>query len=453
MNDGTEIQVVMNANPYTKEASCIARIKPKRIPDGQQKRAKAGGPFIWVGLRDNRADRDPSRDWFKPFMAMWEPGKQGERQTISGREVGGQVLHPEVSLEGEGGSYLGIANFPNEDLLVHAIAAPNLFHCGDIPNPYINATGHEMWKTLDAIPLYSGDVNGAEIAVRTESGLIGMVGGFDPTATPPGVLDTGEIGNYIYPFVAGDTSQSAYVTAWNKWEMSYFLDPNPAAHARMIEEGFADQNAEAFSKALFPTMHKAVKDRFLQQADAEWLAENAVVLKGSYLLKLGVVGLNYRPGECTDYDVKYVGYPFDGPSQNPTYAFDSIPVTVKIVTGRGEYMQAREFNLDLRIPAKYPVWWKHRYFPVSYEDAVVPSVDAGDDGNFGSSFVTEEVYFNCDGPFAPFIGCHEFPEYHDTGTLPSVSDPLSQYELETFKIDPYFGAERTTELQPWGFGE
>lgn len=68
MHDGTVIEVGRNANQYTGQYNAFARIRVRRGGEERKPIAKAGGPFIWIGLRDNR-DKDSegidcsSRSW------------------------------------------------------------------------------------------------------------------------------------------------------------------------------------------------------------------------------------------------------------------------------------------------------------------------------------------------------------------------------------------------------
>lgn len=81
--DGTEITVMRNMNPYTGQAVCSASIRPRSAQGAQERRDKRDGPFMWVGLKDLRPNRHQL--YSTPFMAIWEPPVQ---------QWGGRVLVP-----------------------------------------------------------------------------------------------------------------------------------------------------------------------------------------------------------------------------------------------------------------------------------------------------------------------------------------------------------------------
>lgn len=93
--DGTEITVMRNMNPYTGQAVCSASIRPRSAQGAQERRDKRSGPFMWIGLKDLRTGS--FNDGYGPFMSIWapfegEPGKRGGRALIpsSGRIIAPQ---------------------------------------------------------------------------------------------------------------------------------------------------------------------------------------------------------------------------------------------------------------------------------------------------------------------------------------------------------------------------
>lgn len=83
--DGTEITVMRNMNPYTGQAVCAALIRPRAgAPGPERKRRRPVKPFMWIGLKRRGESGNP---YYIPFMTLWEPESS---------EDSGSVLVPSI---------------------------------------------------------------------------------------------------------------------------------------------------------------------------------------------------------------------------------------------------------------------------------------------------------------------------------------------------------------------
>lgn len=207
---------------------------------------------------------------------------------------------------------------------------------------------------------------GRDWVVTSANGLIGRVGGYDPTGASP---------------------------VENKWDwvMSYEMDP-------------------LIGRDLWPLRITADDD---QLSDEERALLEGTVLDSPYIIKLGILGPSRwrcffgEMMEESDFQEPRGGWMQDF---NPT---EPIPVTVKIVTGRGDLFKVQEFDVDLS----------------------VPNMQARCD-----------VYAN----FPEFYSPLSLPE--NSGTIPTGNE--SQYETALFEVDPWNGGKRIESpgSQPWGLG-
>ena len=433
--DGTIITAIRNANPETGNDVCIARIKVRTGGGEKKKRAKAGGPFIWVGLRDRREKDDPLYNLFKPFMTMWEPGTPEENTDINGTATGGQVLSPSATAVFEPAPGVTLY-FERGDELVKAENADAYQATCDNPGPFDeeqpSAVRFVPWHTVQPIQEYieaHGVPDGVPHVV-TESGLVGYIGGFDPTITQN--------------------------SAWCDDSVNcYILDPDPGVLADVYAEPTGtDIESQARANLAWPWRYKG-GDEALSQEEIDRL--KGKVLDGPYIVKLGIQGVHYKPGDAYDTTLLPKGAEGDMPPYYyPTEPVcQSIPVTVKIVTGRGDYFKIQEIDIALSVPSQLPEHWRHRTMPGHF--------DAGRVGMpLSSGYVLGETDYEA-RPYDLWLygsGPTDFGEgscetiwlAHDTGSAPGVEDSLSQYELATFVIDPKLGARRTEDVQPWGLG-
>lgn len=173
------------------------------------------------------------------------------------------------------------------------------------------------------------------------------------------------------------------------WLMSFEMDP-------------------AIGTDLWPARIKADDDQ-LTNEQRQLLVGN--VLGAPYLIKLGVLGAwawrCFFGNKIEEYDFQEGQEGFDPQKWAPVAP---IPVLLKIVTGRGAYFKVQEFRVTLTVP-----------------NMTKPRAE----------------------PHAVFPGYHSGPRFI-SGQIPTGGD--SQYEAASFLIDPYSGARRVDDIQPWGIG-
>lgn len=427
MHDGTVIEVGRNANQYTSQYNAFARIRVRRGGEERKPIAKAGGPFIWIGLRDNRDKDSEGYRLFKPFMAIWEPGSPEERFEIGDSYIGGQILvpfpHAETEPTTEASCYFadGAQLVKAEQAVSYAGTCEN-----DGAEPVESAIRFDPWSSVGTDALLE---EGQYIPnVVTDAGLIGMLGGHDPTVSPD-------------------------AEGWDDWEMSYILDPEPGNGADVLADppGTAEHGA-AVGGLGWPRRYTGLDDLLTEEEIALFRVR---LIAGAYKVKLGIIGINYRPGEYLDFESQAKGSTPGPPTQYPTSSIESIPVTVKIVTGRGDYFKTQEFDVMLSVPYATPQHWVHRIVPGGFDSSMVGmpfsgGCVAGDDDMSSQPY---DAWFSGSGPVD--FGDGETATIwnaHDTGTPPTIGDDLSQYERAVFVVDPKFGAARVEdpESQPWG---
>lgn len=204
-----------------------------------------------------------------------------------------------------------------------------------------------------------------EWVVTASNGLIGRIGGYDPTTDDP-----------------RETK--------NDWVMSYELDPALETH-------------------VWPKRWP-IDDEQLSKEERQLLIGTPP--GGMYALKLGILGpMRWRcffgdKIEEADYQEAAGGWREDFSPTGP------IPVSLKIITGRGNLFKVQHFDFDLSVPNMQPRC---------------------------------DIYAN----FPEFFTALSAP---DTGLIPTGA--ASQYERATFLIDPHGGAIRSMRAadQPWGIG-
>lgn len=421
MPDGTEIVVTRNTDPYTGQAVCSARIRPQAGGGALEERAAAAGPFLWIGLRDRRAPN--ARSGATPFMTIWEPGAPGAATTIGEAEPGGQILSPSPRVM-EGGSVNGL-DFLAGATLVRADSAPSYYGTCDTPaaDPAPpSAIGFDPWRDLPGV-----QVEGAPGGVRviTRSGLIGIAGvGFDPTLWP------------------GDEG-------WSNWVQSFEADPGPGMYGEVDSDPPGSALRSRADGALGWPQRYDGGDGELSVEELELV--QATILDGPYLVKLGIFGSNYKPGQFFDVEVDVPGSSLPHPSTYLAVPAGPIPVTLKIVTGRGDAFRVQEFEINLSVPTSLP-WGggarpsMHRTMPGHFDSSYQPSASGG--SFHGAPFL---AWAQGVGPVELDEGaCMDMPWARDTGSPPAAASSDSQYELATFEVDPWAGATRRTDLQPWG---
>lgn len=135
-------------------------------------------------------------------------------------------------------------------------------------------------------------------------------------------------------------------------------------------------------------------------------------LPGGYLVKLGIFGpwvwRCFFGEKIEEHDFVQDQEGYDPAEWLPT---GPIPVLVKVVTGRGDLFKVQEFRYNLAVPNMQGRSDIYATFPDYYASPISPT---------------------------------------DTGVIPTGSD--SQYEAASFLIDPYGGARRVDDIDPWGIG-
>ena len=174
------------------------------------------------------------------------------------------------------------------------------------------------------------------------------------------------------------------------WLISYELDPQIGAD-------------------LHPVRVRADDDT-LSPEQRQLLIGN--VLGSPYLIKLGILGAwSWRcffDNKIEEYDFEYGQEGFDPAKWAPVAP---IPVLLKVITGRGEFFRVQEFRVTLTVP--------NMTKPRAEPHAVFPGYFSG-----------------------PVVGVG--------GRILTGAD--SQYEAASFLIDPYGGARRVDDIDPWGIG-
>lgn len=430
--DGTQIAVSSNMNPVTGSATRNATITPPALGKKQKIDDRNGAPFIWIGLRDMRPEG--SRPGV-PFMTIWEPGTPEERIPYGDTELGGQVLVPHPTVGGELDAD-GVWFMPGSKLVQAQSVSNHQSTCGNRITPTLEqenpgAVRFKPWYDFDpvdeqeSLPPTIPDIS-------TEAGLAGWIGGIDPTAGPD------------------DEDRE-------DWLMSYMLDPVPGmmgdANTKPVT-GLIPEN-QPWEKHGWPARDRSNDDAHLTDEEKEML--RGKVLPGKYIVKLGIYGPNYRPGQTK---------PVSGVANDAFHpqTVAPIPVYVKVVTGRGEYFKVQVFEYDLAVPNTRPEALASRVFPGWYErgklgiDGLATSYATGwreaiydEEGNV-VGWRPARMFFYGSEVFFDRGQCRTFHEVHDKGSPPALESSLSQYEKSTFVIDPRAGALKSDEpeYQPWG---
>lgn len=435
--DGTQIAVSSNMNPLTGAATRNATITPPAARKKPKLDDRNAAPFIWIGLRDTRPD---SSRVGVPFMTIWEPGTPEQRIPYGDEELGGQVLvpHPSAGSEVNPGGTTGVWFMPGSKLVQAPSVSDHQDTCANRISPMLEqerpgAVRFKPWYDFDGIGGNEGGLPPTIPEISTEAGLAGWIGGTDPVASPD------------------DEDRE-------NWVMSYMLDPVPGmmgdANTKPVT-GLIPEN-QPWEKHGWPTRDKRDDDTYLSRSEKELLRGKP--LPGKYLVKLGIYGPNYRPGQI----MPYAGWPG---SYFGSWVVPPIPVHVKIITGRGEYFKIQIFEYDLAVPNSRPEVLAHRAIPGWYErgklgiEGFHPGHAIGRDVPLYNeqtgelvAYVPATIYFYGGRVYFGRGQCRTFYEVHDKGTPPALEDSLSQYEKPTFVIDPRAGAFKSDEpkYQPWG---
>lgn len=384
-------------------------------------------PFIWVGMKH---DRDPQGDYGAfASIAIWEPGSPEQRwETAKRGLVGGQVLIPTPS-RGEVANLM--FQFQLGSSLKKAFEPDVIGGLCETPNESSpSAVAFEPWE--DVVIQYTEDSE-RMIAV-TNSGLFG------------GVFETEDILN---PDEDGP------------WEQFYLLDPgSDNASLNDVRPPDADVKNKNRNDFYYPQMQAEWMEK-LSREDRRKLVGH--ILPGKYLLRFGVSGMNFKPGQMPyvqDAVPKYEGGGYEPPESFPSYPEQSVPIIVKIVTGKFPYITVDRY--ELTVSAKVPSYAKYQFYPRKFSSSAGYSTTGGyywvprelgpgeelEDLVFPDDYTryTYMFYINGGGPVPLGEGtCINDDVRRDWGEADGTT-----YDPRIIEIDPWGGSKESVDKETWG---
>lgn len=429
MYDGALIVTYRNQTSEGAEPLLSADIYPPTWGGGQSEQdQKHRAPFIWVGMKHDFAPGETSVNLAS--MAVWEPGSQTERWESDSRGlIGGQVLIP-VPGRGEVGNGVFAYEYGSElDEAPNTPYIAGLCETAGLDHPP-SAVSFEPWHDIEIE--YNGST---KRLVATNAGLVG------------GIFSTPDILN---PDVDGP------------WEQFFLLEPHPGGIA--INET-TPPNAEIENKQrndfLYPRMEMPWWDD-LSEEDRRKLVGH--VLPGKYLLRFGVSGGNFKPGEMPDVQQAVPNLDAGGwypPEVNPEYPPGAVPIIVKVVTAKFPYHTVTMFRLTVQ--AQRPSYARFQFYPKryasGYADSALGSISWIPNRELGPGEELEDLIFPDD--FTPvlvhyYIGgggpvplgdgvCINNLSARDEGKADGTS-----YDPRIIEIDPWGGARIAGDKTTWG---